>query len=88
VPGKAGKERSREELQALVVELETLMREAAIAMDFESAARLRDQLFEVRTSLGDNARSARGVEVVKKRPPGMAPLRGSGGTGGGRGKSR
>ncbi|MEP6765981.1 MAG: excinuclease ABC subunit UvrB [Gemmatimonadaceae bacterium] len=83
------RERSREELQALVVELETLMKEAAIAMDFESAARLRDQLFEVRTALGDNARSARGVEVIKKRPPGMAPLRGSGGSSGGsRGKGR
>ena len=79
VPGKPDKERTREELEALVKELETLMREAAIAMDFESAARLRDQLFEVRTTLGDSARVARGVEVVKKRPPGMAPLRGSGG---------
>jgi excinuclease ABC subunit B len=87
VPGKQDKERTREELQALVVELETLMREAAIAMDFESAARLRDQLFEVRTSLGDSARSARGVEVVKKRPPGMAPIKGAGGSGG-RGKGR
>ena len=85
---KPDKERTREELQTLVVELETLMREAAIAMDFESAARLRDQLFEVRTTLGDNARSARGVEVVKKRPPGMAPIKGAGGSSGGRGKRR
>jgi len=81
VPGKPDKERTREELEALVKELETLMREAAIAMDFESAARLRDQLFEVRTTLGDSARMARGVEVVKKRPPGMAPLRGAGNAG-------
>ncbi|MEP6831973.1 MAG: excinuclease ABC subunit UvrB [Gemmatimonas sp.] len=80
VPGKPDKERTREELEALVKELETLMREAAIAMDFESAARLRDQLFEVRTTLGDSARVARGVEVVKKRPPGMAPIRGAGGS--------
>ncbi|MEO8000192.1 MAG: helicase-related protein, partial [Gemmatimonadaceae bacterium] len=80
VAGKADKERTREELEALVKELEVLMREAAIAMDFESAARLRDQLFEVRTTLGDSARVARGVEVIKKRPPGMAPLRGSGGS--------
>ena len=85
---KHDKERTREELQALVGELETLMREAAIAMDFESAARLRDQLFEVRTTLGDNARSARGVEVVKKRPPGMAPIRGAGGGSGSSGKRR
>ncbi|MEO7362421.1 MAG: excinuclease ABC subunit UvrB [Gemmatimonadaceae bacterium] len=79
VAGKADKERTREELESLVTELEVLMREAAIAMDFESAARLRDQLFEVRTTLGDSARLARGVEVVKKRPPGMAPIRGAGG---------
>ncbi len=85
---KPDKERTREELQTLVVELETLMREAAIAMDFESAARLRDQLFEVRTTLGDSARLARGVEVVKKRPPGMAPIKGTGGSSGGRGKRR
>ncbi|MBC8088980.1 MAG: UvrB/UvrC motif-containing protein, partial [Phycisphaerae bacterium] len=81
MPSKPDKERTREELEALVKELETLMREAAIAMDFESAARLRDQLFEVRTTLGDSARLARGVEVVKKRPPGMAPLRGAGSSG-------
>jgi excinuclease ABC subunit B len=43
--------RSREELEALVGELETAMREAAAALDFEAAARLRDQLFEVRAVL-------------------------------------
>jgi excinuclease ABC subunit B len=44
--------RSREQLEQLVVELEAAMREAATALDFETAARLRDELFEVRTLLG------------------------------------
>jgi excinuclease ABC subunit B len=50
--------RSREELEQLVVELEAAMREAATALDFETAARLRDELFEVRTLLGGGAKSA------------------------------
>jgi excinuclease ABC subunit B len=44
--------RSREQLEQLVLELEAAMREAATALDFETAARLRDELFEVRTLLG------------------------------------
>ena len=78
-PRKVGGEsntRSREELQVLVGELETAMREAAIALDFEAAARLRDQLFEVRTALGDKPTQARGGDSIAKRPPGSAPLRG------------
>jgi len=71
--------RSREDLTALVGELEIAMREAAIALDFESAARLRDQLFEVRTALGDKPSQARGSEVAPKRPPGSAPMRTMGG---------
>jgi excinuclease UvrABC nuclease subunit len=31
------------------------MREAATALDFEAAARLRDQLFEVKARMGGNA---------------------------------
>ncbi|MES2522324.1 MAG: excinuclease ABC subunit UvrB [Gemmatimonadota bacterium] len=71
--------RSREELTALVGELEIAMREAAIALDFEAAARLRDQLFEVRTALGDKPSQARGSETAPKRPPGSAPMRRAGG---------
>ena len=65
--------RSREELTTLVGELETAMREAAIALDFEAAARLRDQLFEVRTALGERPEQARGQQAAAKRPPGSAP---------------
>jgi excinuclease ABC subunit B len=65
--------RTREELEALVPALEGAMREAAGALDFEAAARLRDQLFEVRTALGDTAALARGNTAAPVRPPGSAP---------------
>jgi len=71
--------RSREDLQTLVGELEVAMREAAVALDFEAAARLRDQLFEVRTALGDKPEQARGNTAAPKRPPGSAPMRRAGG---------
>ena len=71
--------RSREDLQTLVGELEVAMREAAIALDFEAAARLRDQLFEVRTALGERPEQARGNTAPPKRQPGSAPLRQAGG---------
>lgn len=71
--------RSRDELVTLVGELETAMREAAIALDFEAAARLRDQLFEVRTALGERPAQARGETAAPKRPPGSAPQKRFGG---------
>ena len=71
--------RSREELETLVGELEVAMREAATALDFEAAARLRDQLFEVRTALGQAPSEARGNAVAPRRPPGSAPQRRAGG---------
>ena len=42
------------EPETLVKMLEDQMREAAVALDFEAAARLRDQLFEVRARMGGN----------------------------------
>ena len=42
------------EPETLVKMLEDQMREAAVALDFEAAARLRDQLFEVKARMGDN----------------------------------
>jgi excinuclease ABC subunit B len=39
------------EPEALVKMLEEQMREAAVALDFEAAARLRDQLFEVKARM-------------------------------------
>jgi excinuclease ABC subunit B len=43
------------EPETLVAMLEQQMREAATALDFEAAARLRDQLFEVKARMGGNA---------------------------------
>jgi excinuclease ABC subunit B len=42
------------EPEALVTMLEQQMKEAAIALDFEAAARLRDQLFEVKARMAGN----------------------------------
>ena len=41
-----------QDLPALIAELESQMREAAAALDFETAARLRDELFEVKAKAG------------------------------------
>ena len=68
--------RSREELEALVSELETAMREAAQTLDFESAARLRDQLFDVRTALGQAPAQARGNVQAGRKAPGTVAHRG------------
>src|SRR5215208_5080207 len=57
----------------LVAELEKAMREAAAALDFEAAARLRDQLFELKARGGGSAAAGAGA--------------GDGG-GGGRGRGR
>jgi excinuclease ABC subunit B len=42
------------EPETLVAMLEQQMREAATALDFEAAARLRDQLFEVKARMAGN----------------------------------
>ena len=39
-------------LPALIADLEAQMREAATNLDFESAARIRDELFEVKAKAG------------------------------------
>ena len=54
------------ETESLEKMLEEQMREAAAAMDFELAAQLRDQLFEVRARRDANA----------KRQPPPGPARG------------
>jgi excinuclease ABC subunit B len=42
----------KDDLPALIADLELQMREAATNLDFETAARLRDQLFEVKAKAG------------------------------------
>ncbi len=48
------------DLPALIADLEAQMREAATALDFETAARLRDQLFELKAKAG-REHSSRGA---------------------------
>jgi excinuclease ABC subunit B len=57
---------------ALVARLEAEMKDAAKALDFEQAARVRDQLFEVRTKYG--AQLAKAAAAANPAPPpGSAP---------------
>ncbi len=55
--------------EELIVELETEMRDAAARLDFERAALLRDQLLEVKASMGGPRKSsgARGGAVSGRR---------------------
>jgi len=54
---EAGSHYGVENLPALIADLETQMREAAANLDFETAARLRDELFEVKAKAGRTERS-------------------------------
>lgn len=56
------------EPETLVKMLEDQMREAATALDFEAAARLRDQLFEVKARMGGTA--ARGTAAADAKAGG------------------
>ncbi len=49
---EAGARYGTDNLPALIAELEAQMREAATNLDFETAARLRDELFEVKAKAG------------------------------------
>src|SRR5438270_2756580 len=49
---EAGAHYGKDNLPALIAELEAQMREAATNLDFETAARIRDQLFEVKAKAG------------------------------------
>jgi excinuclease ABC subunit B len=64
----------------LIARLEQEMKEAALALDFEQAARLRDELFEVRARFGDGKGDAkgdaRGATTGGARRPGNAGARG------------
>jgi excinuclease ABC subunit B len=57
---------------ALVARLEAEMKEAAKALDFEQAARVRDQLFEVRARFGAQLAKA-DAAANPAPPPGSAP---------------
>jgi len=48
-----------DDLPRLVTQLEEEMKEAAKALDFETAARLRDELFEIKAAMGERRGTAR-----------------------------
>ncbi|MSR05579.1 MAG: excinuclease ABC subunit UvrB [Gemmatimonadetes bacterium] len=52
---------SHEDRETLIASLEQQMREAAAELDFETAARLRDQLFELKASADPVRRSPQGM---------------------------
>jgi excinuclease ABC subunit B len=54
---ESGSHYGADNLPALIADLETQMREAAANLDFETAARLRDELFEVKAKAGREERS-------------------------------
>ena len=64
---------------ALIARLEGEMKQAAAALDFEQAARLRDELFEVRARFGDGKGDSRGdgkaSATGSRRPGSVADLR-------------
>ena len=57
---EAGAHYGKDNLPALIAELEAQMREAATNLDFETAARIRDELFEVKAKAGRQAGESRG----------------------------
>ena len=57
--------------KALIARLEGEMKQAAIDLDFEQAARLRDQLFELKAKFGDLT----GDDGKSRRPGNVADLR-------------
>jgi excinuclease ABC subunit B len=61
---------------ALIARLEREMKEAAAALDFETAARLRDELFDVRAAAPSDGQSARS----RRRAAGRSPVVGGAGT--------
>jgi excinuclease ABC subunit B len=52
--GKQAEVTSRNELQRVIAELEKQMKEAARNLEFERAAALRDEMYELRTVLADD----------------------------------
>jgi excinuclease ABC subunit B len=54
---ESGSHYGTDNLPALIADLESQMREAATNLDFETAARLRDELFEVKAKAGREERS-------------------------------
>lgn len=76
VAERSSKYGTREEIEKLIAELETEMKDAAVALDFETAARIRDQVFELRVKMGGG-----GGGGTRGRGS-LAAIQGGGGRGG------
>ncbi|MEE9245954.1 MAG: excinuclease ABC subunit UvrB, partial [Gemmatimonadota bacterium] len=63
--------------ESLIEVLEQQMREAAAELDFELAAQLRDQLFELRAARDPVRRAPRGTETTRTRRTASAAKRGA-----------
>jgi excinuclease ABC subunit B len=50
-PGDAGYDLSPEQIKDLLADLNTAMKKAALELDFEQAAKLRDRIFELEQML-------------------------------------
>ena len=72
------------DIPAMIATLEAEMQIAAKALDFEAAARLRDQLFELRVRSGDAAGARTGVSSLAADGGGTRNTRGGGARSGGR----
>jgi excinuclease ABC subunit B len=64
VAGKRTEVTSRNELQKVIVELEKQMKEAAKNLEFERAAAIRDEMYELKTVMADD-RSLKPWERIK-----------------------
>ena len=76
------------DLPALIAQLEKEMQVAAKELDFEAAARLRDQLFELRVRSGDTAGARTGVSSLAADSGGRGGKGGRGGRGGRKSRGR
>jgi len=63
---------SAADIPAMIEQLEAEMKEAAKALDFETAARLRDELFELRAKAPDAPKPAAGTAGSGRRRPAAA----------------
>jgi excinuclease ABC subunit B len=64
---ESGSRYGADNLPALIADLEAQMREAATNLDFETAARLRDELFEVKAKAGRQVSSRGSLAGVRGR---------------------
>jgi excinuclease ABC subunit B len=63
---RVGQALPKDELTRLIKELEKQMKQAAEALEFEKAAMLRDQIFELRQTLADSEEDVPEWERIRR----------------------